>query len=555
MGLGDELSKYIPKDFGKKKTGSAAAGGDSGGSRAKRDGSGAVAPAKQQEEPLAGRDGTTARAPNDQTPEGGEDGGASDELPASQHVVMAGHRKAVSTIAWDASGDALASGEHGANMLLWDFTSMDQSLQSFRTVVPYEGQQIHAAKFSPDGTLLLCATGDPRAKLFAPDGRLVGELKRGDMYVMDMRRTTGHVAALTSVDWSPQGGRFVTAGADSTLRFWHCERPRTQEQVVVAKTKSRAGRVAVTACAYSADGRTVASAQQDGCISLWPAGGPFLRPAQHVVGHTPGSEPSAVAFVPGGSDRHLVSRGAATVKLWDVRKMTAPLAVAADIPSAGPESSVAFSPSGRQLAVGAASGGSRPSASATVAVLDTADLVLRRRVQVPVPGDVLSLAWHPHLDQVAAGLTTGDIVMLYDPARSKRGVAMCMRKQPPRRHAGGVSAVGPIITPHALPLFRDEQPTAAKRRRDDLARTRTPREPVYGHGKGGAIGVNATQHIMKSLIKDTIRDEDPREALLKYAATAEADPKFIAPSYKKTQAKPVFADSDAADVPEMKRRK
>ncbi|KAJ2758974.1 hypothetical protein IWQ56_005862 [Coemansia nantahalensis] len=459
---------------------------------------------------------------------------------------MAGHRKAVSTIAWDPSGDRLASGEHGANLLLWDFPTMDRTLQSFRTVVPYAGQQIHAAKFSPDGALLLCATGDPRAKLLAPDGRVVGELRRGDMYVMDMRRTTGHVAALTSADWCPQGARFVTAGADATLRFWHSERPQTQEQVVVAKSATRAARGAVTACAYAADGRTVASAQHDGCLSLWPAGGPFLRPAQHVAGHTPGSDPSAVAFVP-GSDSHLVSRGAATVKLWDVRKMTAPLAVAAGIPAAGPESNVAFSPSGRRLAVGAA--------GATVAVLDTADLAVRRRAAVPVPGDVLSLAWHPRLDQVAAGLTTGDIVVLYDPARSRRGVAMCVRKQPPARHAGAVAAVGPIITPHALPLFRDAQPAAAKRRRDDLARARAPREPVCGHGKGGAIGVNATQHIMKSLIKDTIRDEDPREALLKYAAVAAADPKFIAPSYAKTQAEPVFDDSGTSEVPEMKRRK
>ncbi|KAJ2767522.1 hypothetical protein IWQ57_003918 [Coemansia nantahalensis] len=60
---------------------------------------------------------------------------------------------------------------------------------------------------------------------------------------------------------------------------------------------------------------------------------------------------------------------------------------------------------------------------------------------------------------------------------------------------------------------------------------------------------------MKSLIKDTIRDEDPREALLKYAAVAAADPKFIAPSYAKTQAEPVFDDSGTSEVPEMKRRK
>ncbi|KAJ2782733.1 hypothetical protein H4R18_002107 [Coemansia javaensis] len=562
MGLGDKLSQFIPKDFGKKKkkeqpepkdVSVAAAAADA---EHKPEGS---ADAPVPEDTVATETTTAAEATKPPTSTGDRD-----ELPDSQQAVMSGHKKAVSTIAWDATGDTLASGEHGANMAMWDFGSMDRTFQAFRTVVPYEGQQIHAARFSPDGALLACATGDPRAKLFAPDGRAVGEFKRGDMYVMDMRRTTGHVAALTSLDWSPLGGRLVTAGADSTLRLWDCERLHAQEHVIVAKTKTRGARVAVTACAYSGDGRTIASAQQDGHLSLWPAAGPFVRPAQHVLAHTPGAEVSAAAFVP-GAGFHLVSRGERTVKLWDVRRMAKPLAVCEGLPSAGPEAGVAFSPSGRTLLVGAASGTHILPASATLAVLSTADMTERRRVQLGQQqqqraGDVLSISWHPRLDQVAVGLTSGDIVLLYDPERGgMRGAARCARRQPRRSDgAVGSAGAGPIITPHALPLFRDERPAAGKRRRphDGPARSQAPQMPVVqGHGRGGAIGVNETQHIMKSLIKDTIRDEDPREALLRYAAVAESDPKFIAPSYAKTQAEPVFDDSAAADVPEMKRRK
>ena len=40
-------------------------------------------------------------------------------------------------------------------------------------------------------------------------------------------------------------------------------------------------------------------------------------------------------------------------------------------------------------------------------------------------------------------------------------------------------------------------------------------------------------------------DEDPREAILKYADMAAKDPKFIAPAYQKTQPEPVFAKSDS----------
>lgn len=42
-----------------------------------------------------------------------------------------------------------------------------------------------------------------------------------------------------------------------------------------------------------------------------------------------------------------------------------------------------------------------------------------------------------------------------------------------------------------------------------------------GMGKKGMIGVNQTQHIMKNILKNNTRFEDPREAILKYANAAE----------------------------------
>ena len=44
--------------------------------------------------------------------------------------------------------------------------------------------------------------------------------------------------------------------------------------------------------------------------------------------------------------------------------------------------------------------------------------------------------------------------------------------------------------------------------------------PVSGPGKGGKLGTSLTQHIMRSVIKDTMRDEDPREAILRHAEAA-----------------------------------
>lgn len=49
------------------------------------------------------------------------------------------------------------------------------------------------------------------------------------------------------------------------------------------------------------------------------------------------------------------------------------------------------------------------------------------------------------------------------------------------------------------------------------------------------------------MIKETWMEEDPREAILKYADAAAKEPKFIAPAYAQTQPEPVFAKSDSED--------
>ncbi|KAI9501324.1 WD40-repeat-containing domain protein [Coemansia spiralis] len=567
MGLSDELNKFIPKDFGKKKKkqlidATAIDNPSTGSNLSTRQNLIKPADDSASNTNSVNTDTSNKSKRADETTQdiykekndNEQDNDA--EFPISCHIAMKGHKKAVSTIAWDPTGDLLASGEHGPRMMLWDFVHMDSSFESFRTVEPYENQHIHMAKFNRTGDMLLCATSDPRAKLFGPDGRTIREFKRGDMYVMDMRRTKGHVAALTALDWCPiSDSNFITSSADSTVRVWNCERPMSQDQVIVAKTKTRGTRIAVTACAYSNDGNIIASAQQDGGLLVWPTKGPFTRPASHVENaHVQGTETSCIAFAPNG--QHMATRGGDdTVKLWDIRQLKAPLATAYSLPSAGPEANLAFSPSACHILVGVARSrrASADLAKGTIAVLDSGDLSVSRSIDMPFSGDVVNLA---------ASSTDGSIAIMYSPHSSIRGAIQCVARRRSRRHADHTSTdpAGPIITPHALPLFREDKPTFSTKRRRDKVRddpllSNKPAMPIYGHGKGGAIGVNETQHIMKSIIKDTIRDEDPREALLKYATVAESDPKFIAPAYKDSQSKPVFDETSTDDLPAMKRRK
>lgn len=72
-----------------------------------------------------------------------------------------------------------------------------------------------------------------------------------------------------------------------------------------------------------------------------------------------------------------------------------------------------------------------------------------------------------------------------------------------------------IITPHALPMFRDgEIVRGSKRKREkdrmDPRKSKRPELPVTGPGRGGRVGASATQHVVQNLVRDTTRDEDVR---------------------------------------------
>jgi len=148
--------------------------------------------------------------------------------------------------------------------------------------------------------------------------------------------------------------------------------------------------------------------------------------------------------------------------------------------------------------------------------------------------------------QILLGLSNGGIRVLYSPTMSQNGAKLIVahaRKKVTIEDASRAMMTGPILTPHALPMFRDDVERNNKRKRDkdrfDARKTKRPMPPVSGPGRGGRVGASATQHVVQSLVRDTTRDEDPREALLRYADLAEKDPQWTS-AWKKNQPVPVF---------------
>ena len=95
------------------------------------------------------------------------------------------------------------------------------------------------------------------------------------------------------------------------------------------------------------------------------------------------------------------------------------------------------------------------------------------------------------------------------------------------RHPHGstlVATASRIMTPHALPMFRDENSREAKRKRDeerkDPVKTRRPEPPSQGVKVGGQTSVQNTfqQFVAKSTIKNkNLGKKDPREVLFQYS--------------------------------------
>ncbi|CAO3563840.1 unnamed protein product [Mortierella alpina] len=481
-------------------------------------------------------------------------------LPISHEIVLNEHSKTISAMALDPAGARLVTGGYDFNLCFWDFAGMDTRFRPFRSMEPAGAHQIHDLKYSLTGDKILIISGEAKARIYDRNGLEVAEYQKGDPYIRDMRLTTGHVAALTSGAWHPYTkDRFITSSTDGTIRLWDVENIRKQADVIAYKTKERGGRTAVTTVAYSSDGKMIAGAGGDGTVSLYPSTGPFLRPIHAIENaHVKGTETSCIVF--SRDSQRMVTRGGDdTVKLWDVRNLKHPLMVAEDVATLNSETNVIFSPDEKLILTG--TGVKKNEGYGKIIMMNSENLDIVRTVSVS-QSSVVRVLWHDKLNQIIAGSADGTAHVFYDPEVSHKGAKLCATKTPKKRAVDDYEIDRPIITPHALPMFKEDNTKMQsnkrkqeKMRSDPLA-SRRPEMPLSGPGKGGKVGTNLTQHVLTDVVKDTMREEDPRAALLKYAEVTEKDPQWITPAYKKNQPQAVYDErEDSEDHRELKRKK
>jgi WD40 repeat protein/DNA-binding SARP family transcriptional activator/tRNA A-37 threonylcarbamoyl transferase component Bud32 len=203
------------------------------------------------------------------------------------------------------------------------------AVQSSRVVMTLVHPSSSNVSWSPDGSLI--ATGGTFLG-HAQNDVVVWDPRRGER----LRTLTGHAGDINDVNFSPDGSRLVSAGADGTVIVWN---PRTGRRLLMLP----AAVAEVAAAFFSPDGSRIATTDFEGGLQIWDASTGDLLWETVEEGSLCG-----MAWSPDGTR---VAVGACyeatTASVWDVNtgRRVLTLRGHSDIVPG-----VAFSPDGRRIA-------------------------------------------------------------------------------------------------------------------------------------------------------------------------------------------------------------
>lgn len=210
---------------------------------------------------------------------------------ASGHSVgtLRGHRRMANSVIWSSTGAFIASGSTDGTIKLWD------PITKFctKTLVGHMSSSVMALALSPDSsTMASCAQDGSIIIHDLQCGKIITTLQtglktcsitlspRGDQVAFaagenvgfwDFSRNlkptflTGHLGAVNSVLFSPDGTSIVSGSHDCTIKFWQLG----DQETWLSNSKPQAHSIPVRYTRFSPDGSMAVSISTDGMVRVW----------------------------------------------------------------------------------------------------------------------------------------------------------------------------------------------------------------------------------------------------------------------------------------------